>query len=79
MKVYVAFLGNYNERSTIGVFSTRQAAEEALRARQEWWDEMVALHWPFLNSGEIGPMRAWYDIEGWHVGGDGEPSRWSDD
>lgn len=73
--VYVAFLGNYTDRGTIGVYLTERLAKQALWDRPEWHAEMAALHWPFLHSGQIGPMRPWYDIECWQVGDEWVPSR----
>jgi hypothetical protein len=67
MTVFLAYLGVYEERHCIGVFSGLDAARRALWERPEWLSAAAEVGWVFLKSGQFGPVRHFEDIEAWVV------------
>lgn len=64
-RVWVAFIGEFADRQTLGVFASKEAAEAAARA----FYEDRARHWEGLNSPNLAASarRETPDVEDWDV------------
>lgn len=73
-RVWVAFVGEFADRRTLGVFASKEAAEAASRR----YHDDLARHWEGLNPQGLaaGARRETPDVEELEMSGEGDLSSW---